>query len=58
MVKKEENFKVKITFKMKSLFSQVIDFFLKHAYLKFVYKLDISNHRTVSNEKDMNKLLN
>ena len=31
-----------------------IDFVLTHAHRKFVYKLDINNHKTVSNEKDMN----
>ena len=28
------------------------------AHPKFVYKLDISNYKTVSNEKDMNNLFN
>ena len=66
-MKKEENFKAENTFNMKcqqhnyqplrdeSLFSQVIDFFLTHAHPKFVYKLDINNHKTVSTEKDMNR---
>ena len=34
----------------------VIDLFLTHAHPKFVYKLDINNHKTVSNEKDINIL--
>ena len=29
-----------------------------HAHPKFVYKLNINNHKTVSNEKDMNNLFN
>ena len=41
-----------------SLFSYVIDFFLTDAYPKFVYKLDINNHKTVSNKKDVNNLFN
>ena len=36
----------------------VTDFFLTHAHPKFVYKLDINNHKTISNEKDMNNLFN
>ena len=64
--KKRESFKVEVTFNMKrstitslclheSLFS---DFFLTHAHPTFVYKLNINNHKTVSNEKDMNNLFN
>ena len=66
---KTNNFKAKITFNMKSqhdyqlLFARIIifigyRFFLAHAHPKFVYKLDINNHKTVSNEKDMNNLFN
>ena len=33
------------------LFSQVIDFFLTHAHPKFVFKLDINNHKTALNKK-------
>ena len=33
------------------LFSWVIDFFLTHAHPKFVYKLDIINHKTALNKK-------
>ena len=35
-----------------------IDFFLTHAHPKFVYKLDINNNKTVSNEKDMTNFFN
>ena len=38
-----------------SSFSKVADFLLTHAHPTFVYKLNINNHKTVSNEKDMNK---
>ena len=31
---------------------------LTHAHSTFVYKLNINNHKTVSNEKDMNNLFN
>ena len=41
-----------------SLFSLLTDFFPSHPHLKFVYKLDINNHKTVSNEKDVNNLFN
>ena len=36
----------------------LIDFSLTDAHPKFVYKLDISKYKTVSNEKDMNNLAN
>ena len=36
-----------------SLFSKVIDFFQTYEHPKFVYKLDINNYKTVSNEIDM-----
>ena len=39
-------------------FHRLFDFSLKDAHPKFVYKLDIGNHKTVSNEKDMNNLFN
>ena len=41
-----------------SFFLSVTDFFLTHAHPTFVYKLNINNHKTVSNEKDMNNLFN
>ena len=62
--KKRENFKAEITFNMKCqynyqpLFAWIIDFFPRHAHPKFVYKLNINNHKTVSNEKDMSNLFN
>ena len=66
---KKENVKVEITFNIsvsthtslclhEPLFSYVTDFFLKNAHPTFVYKLNINNHKTVSNEKDMNNLFN
>ena len=41
-----------------SLFSYVIDFSLTDAHPKFVYKLDINNHKAVLNERDKNNLFN
>ena len=40
-----------------SLFSSVTDFFLTHAHPTFVNKLNINNHKTVSNEKDIKNLM-
>ena len=38
---------------MNHYFHRVADFFLTHAHPTFVYNLNINNHKTVSNEKDM-----
>ena len=58
---RKENFKVEITFNMKCqhnyypLFAWIIIFV---GYWYLVYKLNINNHKTVSNENDMNNLFN
>ena len=68
---KKEKCKTKITISMKSqhnnqpVFARVIifigysiNFFLTYAHPKFVYKLDISNHKTALNKKNVNNLFN
>ena len=49
-IKKKENFKVEITFNMKCQYNYI--------YIIYIYKLNINDHKTVSNEKDMNNLFN
>ena len=52
-----DHLKAEIIFNMKCPYNYK-DFFLTDAHPKFVYKLDIGNYKTVSNEKDMNNLFN
>ena len=59
---RKKTFEAEITFSMKcqynyqplffeSLFSWIIDFLLTHAHPKFVYKLDINNHKQYQMKK-------
>ena len=60
---KKENFKTEIIFMQYEMSAQLPAFVCMNHYFHrlfymFVYILDISNYKTVSNEKDINNLFN